>query len=100
MTGKKKVPHVKTGKAEVGIQLPGNTVIITILLRPPLAKKLGFRIATPKSKNQKKKRRLLGQTHVLLGQKGFLRQSNCYLPIANCYLPYLCVLCDLCGKRF
>lgn len=43
----KKVPHIKTKKAEVSIQFPGNAVIITILLRPKLAKKLAVRLASP-----------------------------------------------------
>lgn len=48
MAAKKKVPHLKTNKAEVSIQFRGKRMEITILLRPKLAEQLAFRLASPK----------------------------------------------------
>ncbi len=55
----KKVPHLKTKKAEVSIQFRGKTMEITILLRPTLAEQLAFRLASPKRflKSIKKRRK-------------------------------------------
>jgi hypothetical protein len=46
MATKKKVPHIKTKKAEVSIQFHGRAMEITILLRPTLTKQLAFRLAS------------------------------------------------------
>ncbi len=55
----KKVPHLKTNKAEVSIQFRGKAMEITILLRPTLADQLAFRLASPKRflKSIKKRRK-------------------------------------------
>lgn len=60
MAAKKKVPHIKTEKAEVSIQLRGKAMEIRILLRPKLAEQLAFRLTSPKRflKPIKKRRKL------------------------------------------
>ena len=56
----KKVPHLKTKKAEISIQFRGkNYGDYYFLLRPTLAEQLAFRLASPKRflKSIKKRRK-------------------------------------------
>lgn len=48
MAANKRVPHIKTKEVEVSVQFHGKAMEIKILLRPPLARQLAFRLASPK----------------------------------------------------